>query len=207
MLNLTYNQGDLTANNSLMTQVQTLTESPELQRALKICAQSSRPDSLEPLNKALVDRDVVELSTLLASRKPEISALFDIILRRSDNHLIEVCAYYQLSQVTPLDTAILQCLNLAKMVKKIAVHAIRTASDVVYRDIMLLRHCLYAQPNGGDEGEQVKLGIRMVRMHWYREHFRDVREGFARVVGRDLPSVMSTKHGIFRELMLSLATC
>ena len=84
-------------------------------------------------------------------------------------------------------------------------HAIRTANDVVYRDVMLLRHCLQAEPYGGGERGHEKLGIRMVRMHWYREHFRDVKQGFGIVAGRDLASMMSVKTGLFRDLMMSLA--
>ena len=69
--------------------------SPELQCALNICCEADRPSQNERVDTAVVHRDVEEIKRILEMRSPPHRELFNILLRRSDQHLAQVAMFYR----------------------------------------------------------------------------------------------------------------
>src|SRR5437762_7877730 len=104
-----------------------------------------------------------------------------------------------------LDEALRRNVCLDDMTKKIAVHAVRTATDMTYRDVMLLRDAMGANKilrNGRDE----KIGIRAVRMHWHRQHWHQIKAVYVGHMGKDFVDKWKNRKGLFGNLILSMAS-
>ena len=177
--------------------------SPELQCALNICCEADRPPQSEPVDIALVHRDVEDITRILEMQSPSARELFNILLRRSDQHLAQVAIFYRMKAEMDLDEGIRRTQKMSSMTRKIAAHAVRTATNLAHRDAMLLFKAMGSESilrRGRDE----MLALRVCRMHWYRHHWRQVRQTYLRLKGRQLVEKMSDKSGLLGDLMVAM---
>ena len=190
---------------SLASFVSSLTTNNELLYALKICSELSRPDPGLPVNQALVIRDVQDIIKILDMTFPTDQQLLGILLRRNDSHIEQVALYFLTQTRRELYQAICQSLFLKTMTRKIAVHAIMTAENITYRDAMLLRDVRSRNSLMGSANDEL-LGVRVCRFHWYTQHWRQVKAKYLGSKEREFVDTMnSTKNGLFRDLMVSMA--
>jgi hypothetical protein len=92
------------------------------------------------------------------------------------------------------------------MTSKIAEHAIRSAVDLEHRDLMLLRRAIRAERffNIGVENDAL-LALRMVRAHWYRNHWRAVRNGYLKLKEEELATKVARREGSLGKILVSLS--
>jgi hypothetical protein len=187
---------------SLASAITNLTSSNELRAALKICTEGSRDDPARTVDTAVVNRDVQKIIELLKLTFMPHQPLFEILLRRSDPHIAQVNLFFQMNTGMHLDEAIRRHTTMAKMTSKIAVHAVRTASDMIYRDVMLLRDSMIVS-SGKDE----KIAIRVCRMHWHKLHWKQIKAVYVGHCGKDFVDKFSKgKKCLFRDLIISMAS-
>lgn len=177
--------------------------STELQTALNICSEGTRPHSNEPPDLALVHRDVDQIIRILESSSPSHRELFNILLRRSDRHISQINVFYSMKGGMQLDEAIRRTQSMDSITRKIATHAVRTATNMVHRDVMLLRKAMGSESIFG-RGKDEMLALRICRMHWYRHHWRQIRQAYLRIKGRQLVDKMNDKSGLLRDLMVAM---
>jgi len=80
---------------------------------------------------------------------------------------------------------------------------VRSAMDLAYRDLMLLRRAMGAEHWIG-RGRDELLAMRIVRMHWYRHHFRAVKQKYLILKGKQLVDKVKKKDGLLGEVLVSL---
>jgi hypothetical protein len=191
-------------SQSLAVAVEEFATSNEIKFAVRICTEATRPRPAMSVDNALVARDVQDIMELLEETEPEYQKLLNILLRRDDQHIIQITMMFNTRTRYQLDEVIRRSRYLTRMTKKIAVHALRTAVNVIFRDAMLLREAMGPNSLPGSEIDR-KLGIRVCRMHWYPQHWRQTRATFLNVTGRDFMETMTTRGGLFRDLMMCMA--
>jgi annexin A7/11 len=205
-LELKYRQQIQVSERSLAVDVANLTNDPELRAALNICSEMRRPDPLLPVDTMLVHKHIEEIIGLVESTFPSENTylkLFNILLRSSDPHITQITVSYQMRTQMQLDEAIRRNMQFNKMGKKILVHAVRTAKDITYRDAMLLRDVLGAKSMIGRRNNE-KLAIRVVRMHWYRQHWKQIRAAYTGVTGKTLGEQVRSTSGLLGELLRAM---
>lgn len=205
-LELKYRQQTQMGQQSLAVDVANLTNDAELQAALKICSEMTRPDPLLPVDSMLVQRHVEEVISLIEIQFPNentYSKLFNIFLRYSDPHITKIAVYYNMRTGMQLDEALRRNTGLSKMGKKILVHAVRTAKDITYRDAMLLRDALGGKSVFGRWNNE-KLAIRVVRMHWYGQHWKQIKASYMGVTGKTLCEQVRNASGLLGELLRAM---
>ena len=188
--------------------VNDITSSPELISAFRIATVHPRPPGCHPVDSSLVVEDVQEIGRLLNVGCPLdrlYDKLFNILLRRNDRHISQINLFFHMKEGKDLDKIIRKSPLLSKTTKKVAIHAIRTATNLVDRDVKMLREAL-----GGEglvsRGNKEVLGIRVCRMHWYKQHWLSVKEGYKAKTNNQLGNVLKSKSGLFRDLMVALAS-
>ena len=196
-LNLAYQQyhSRIMAGQTLASAVNGLTTSAELRSALMICTEGSR-DLRPVVDQSRVLLDVAKIKEIMGMTFPSHQPLFDILLRRSDPHIAQINVYYNLQAGMQLDEALRRNMCLSEMTRKIAVHAVRTATDLTYRDVMLLR-------DAKDMNE--KLGIRVCRMHWHKQHWKQIKAVHVGHTGKEFSAKWKGKKGLFGDLIVSMA--
>ena len=103
-----------------------------------------------------------------------------------------------------LDKIILKSSAFSKVARKVAVHAIGTARNLIERDVKLLEDALRGERPILSVDNAV-LGIRICRMHWYRQHWLKVMERYRAQTNKQFVNVLKSKRGLFRDLMVALA--
>ena len=191
-------------NQSLSAKVYGMGSSTELRLAMKICTEGSRPDSTHPVDTELVIRDVQEIKVHMSNAFPNYEVLFNILLRRSDSHIFQIAMYYEMQVGEHLDKAFRENPNLSKTARKILVHAVRTAQHLTYRDVMLLRDAL-GQDSISGATKNERLAIRVCRMHWYPQHWRQIKAEFVGLAGKDLIERLNNREGLLGDLLVAMA--
>jgi hypothetical protein len=175
-----------------------------LERALTILLEFNRPLATEPIDTALVSRDVDDIKSILAKFYPRYRDLFNILLRRSDRHIEQISLLYQMRTNASLDKAI-RTSALPPLAVKIAVQAVRAATNMTcYGDAKLLHSGLgfwNASP-----ANKLALGIRVCRMHWYKTHWMQVKAVYHDKYGKDFTDKMRRQFsGVFGRLLVAMA--
>jgi hypothetical protein len=186
------------AGQTLASVVNGLTTSIELRSALMICTEGSR-DLRLVVDQSRVLLDFAKIKKTLNMPFPPHQPLFDILLRQSDPHIAQINVYYNMQEGMQLDEALQRNVGLSEMTRKIAVHAVRTAIDLTYRDVMLL--CDASRKNSMNE----KLGIRVCRMHWYKQHWKQIKNVYAGDAEKEFSAKWKGKKGLFSNLIVSMA--
>jgi hypothetical protein len=179
---------------------------PELVHALNVCIEANRPLETDPVDQRTVDADVAAIRFILSTSKPSYHDLFRILLLRSDSHIQQIATVYQELENRPLEEGIRRCKKVTRMTSKIAEHAIRSAVDLEHRDLMLLRRAIRAERffNIGVENDAL-LALRMVRAHWYRNHWRAVRNGYLKLKEEELATKVARREGSLGKILVSLS--
>lgn len=122
------------------------------------------------------------------------SNILHLFLTHTDKHIAAMAFLFR--RLSPehrdIETTILEAANLSDTAKKIVVHAIRTATNIVNRDVKSLADAMKAHPNN----DLMKIGVLLARIQWYPKHWKLVREAFEAQVGVDF---MTKMKGIVRE--------
>jgi hypothetical protein len=85
------------------------------------------------------------------------------------------------------------------MTIKITVHAIRTAQDPTYRDLMSLKDVM------GKSGREVDLAIRICRGHWYAVHWRQIQAAAMMCFNWEIrDKVGRASKGLFRDMLMAM---
>jgi len=187
-----------------LSSVSSTVRSKDLAAALDIISEQNRPDTNVPVDNALVQKDVTRIVSLLRATFPRAEELFEILLRRSNSHIQQVSITFETHAHEPLDKAIRKNTGLGEMARNIGVHAVRTATHITYRDAMLLRDAMSGVL--GNKNKQ-KLAIRVTRMHFYKQHWMQIKAEYTGVFGKDFRSKMGNlSDGVFRNLMYTMAS-
>lgn len=206
-LDLYYQQRhrNVMSGKSLASLVNTLTSSEELRYALMICTEGNKGREPRPVDQQRVLQDVEVIQKQINTTFPSHQIIFDILLRRHDSHIAQINLYYQMREGMNLDEALRRNVTLSQMTRNIAVHAVRTATDLTYRDCMLLRDAMGANKLMGNKNEE-KLGIRVCRMHWHRQHWKQIKAVYMGHMGQEfIDKCKKGKKGLFRDLVVSMA--
>ena len=206
-LDLYYQQrhSNVMSGKSLASIVDQLTSSEELRYALMICTEGNKSREPRAVVQQLVLQDVEVIQKQMDMTFPNYQVIFDILLRRHDSHIAQINLYYQMREGMNLDEALRRNVCLNQMTRNIAVHAVRTATDLTYRDCMLLRDAMGANSFLGN-GKDEKIGIRVCRMHWHKQHWRQIKAVYVGHMGQELiEKCKKGKKGLFRDLVVSMA--
>ena len=79
------------------------------------------------------------------------------------------------------------------MTRAIAIHAVQTAVDAIYRDTILLQDSI--------EGNMKLLAARMTRMHWYPQYWSKVKFRYNALAQEQLIDRMDQYSDLFRDLI------
>ena len=88
--------------------------------------------------------------------------------------------------------------QLSDTAKKVASHAVRTATNMHYHDAILLRNAIL-------DSDDLRLGILVCRMHWYPQYWGQIRDESLFLQDTNFVEAMSMKTNLFGYLMLSFA--
>ena len=193
------------STKSLASVVNQLTSSEELRAALSVCTETSSTRGTQVVDQQLVLQDVAAIQEELTRTFPYYQVIFDILLRRHNTHIAQINLFYQMREGKNLDEAIRRNVCFSDIVKKITVHAVRTAIDLSYRDCMLLRDAMGANSHLGTQKDE-KLGIRVCRMHWHKQHWTQIKALYVGHMGHEfIEKCKKGKQGMFRDLMVQMA--
>jgi hypothetical protein len=192
------------SGRSISSTLANATSNEILLSALNIATESTRPDGTYPVDQNLVHRDVEEIFKILDAGFPSHTALFNILLRRSDQHIMQLNIHYRIKKGDrALDEDLRRNVSMPKMMRKIAVHAVRSATDPTYRDVMALRDAMGAESLVGN-GSSEKLAIRICRLHWYKQHWKQVKAGYVGHMGKNLVDKVNGQRGLLRDLLVAM---
>jgi len=151
---------------------------------------------------SLVSKDVKTLRSELARRRGSGNhkVLLDIFLRRSDGHIAAMCTLFESIEHKSMDTAVDDAWIFGSAKRRIIIHAIRTASNMVRRDVQLIKsdldlHVLYSPDK--------IFGIRICRMQKYPQHWYLVLNEFEKFTGQDFISFVRVRGADFGEFMIN----
>ena len=167
-----------------------------LRSAFVIVTECTRPDASEPVDQGLVNGDIRELIRIGSSSFPNHMALFNILLRRNNQHLRQVNAFYRIHRDRPLDEDIRRNIPMPKIMKQVALRALRSAADLTYRDVMAIRDTMCSDSLIGKVSTE-KLAIRICRMHWDK-HWRQVKAAYMGIHGKRLVDSLNQQRSLLR---------
>jgi hypothetical protein len=183
---------------SLASAITSWKANENLQYALKICTSNNRDSPTKPVDYSLDVNRLVDLLKMTYGGGHVSTDLLDIILYRNDPGIQQLALYFETATGYKLDEKIRKSA-LDEMTKKIAVHAVRTAQDPVYRDLMLLKDVM------GKSGREVDLGIRVCRGHWYGVHWRQIQAAAKGIMSWEVrEKVGKMSKGVFKELLMAM---
>jgi len=204
LLKFQQQQQAVMSGRSMSSVLAAATSNEILESALNIAAEGTRPDATYPVDLNLVRRDVGEVIKIMAAGFPSHIALFNILLRRSDQHLLQLAIHYRMTKAgLALDEDLRRNMAMPKMMRKIAVHAVRSAIDPTYRDVMALKEAMGAEALMGNVNNE-KLAIRICRLHWYKQHWKEVKAGYMGHTGKHLMDKLNRRRGLVRDLLVGM---
>ena len=168
-----------------------------LRFAIKTALAIRRPPPETPVDLGQVRSDVITIRRAFERGHLYYEMLLEILLRSSDSHIAQIASHYLTTVHVPLDIEIDASAH-KDVTKAIAIQALRSATNVVYRDVMLLKDTGHKISS-----DKVTLGIRVCRMHWYA-HWPEIKAEFKRATKRGLDQ-KRLEDGLFGELIASMA--
>jgi len=100
-----------------------------------------------------------------------------------------------------LDEDIRRCVKMPKMMRNIVVCAIRSGTDPTYRDVMALIDALGSESLVGNVNHE-RLADRIVRLHWYKQHWMQVKVAYMGHTGKHLVDKVNGQGGLLRDLLV-----
>ncbi|KAJ5905664.1 uncharacterized protein N7473_002580 [Penicillium subrubescens] len=160
---------------------------------------AARNEDSVPLNPHAIEAEVRTLHDSTAARVVNnISEVTGIFARSSNAELREIDRAFQARYHTPLDKHVEK--EFSGHMEDALLHMLRTATDPAMRDAILLEECM-----AGMGTKDEKLVVRVVRVHWDRQHKEMVKRAYRHRFGKDLITrVREETSGDYEKLMVAL---
>ncbi|KAI0532697.1 Annexin [Xylaria digitata] len=157
---------------------------------------------LLPVDRRLVEDDVEALYKAIRADKGGESAIIQIVLLRSDEHLREVLKLYE--RVCGSNFARDALQKSGNLVGELLAHILNGIINKPVRDALLLHHALTASRKDGLRREL--LISRLVRFHWDRRHLTAIKKAYRERYHEDLADAVregtSGEWGLFCEQLV-----
>ncbi|KAI3320782.1 Annexin [Xylariaceae sp. AK1471] len=157
---------------------------------------------LLPINHTLVDDDVEALHKAVRAEKGGETIMMQIVLLRSDQHLLEVLKLYE--KVCKTNFARDALRKSGNLIGELLAHILNGVINKPVRDALLLRHALTASKKDGLRREL--LISRLVRFHWDRQHLAAIKKAYRERYHEDLSDAVregtSGEWGLFCEQLV-----
>lgn len=135
-----------------------------------------------PLDRDLVEADVRDLHQAVKAEKGGESAMINIVVLRSDDHLREVLSLYSDAYRSNFARDALR--KSGNLVGELLAHILNGVINKPVRDALLVHHALTASKK--DELRRELLISRLVRYHWDRSHMAAVKRAYRERYGKDM---------------------
>ena len=168
----------------------------QLRYAVEFVLANPRPPPHMPTNFEAVRNDTQRLGLALGRASPRHQDLLDILLAAPNSHIAAMAKLYLDRYNMRLDVA-MESSAFSAVTKGIAIHALRSAINIVHRDVLLLKQA------GNRSAENLNLGIRICRMRW-RSHWKEIKAEFEKETGSRVQQ-LRTEEGLFGELITAMA--
>jgi annexin A7/11 len=160
---------------------------------------AARNEDSVPLNPHAIEAEVRTLHDSTAARMVNnVSEVTGIFARSSNAELREIDRAFQARYHTPLDKHVEK--EFSGHMEDALLHMLRSATDPAMRDAILLEECM-----AGMGTKDEKLVVRVVRVHWDRQHKEMVKRAYRHRFGKDLITrVREETSGDYEKLMVAL---
>ncbi|CAI7672943.1 unnamed protein product [Penicillium bialowiezense] len=165
---------DTRYDNSLERCMRAELRADKFRTAILLALEGHRQDDRDPLDKRLIMHDVQDLNHSLV-RGGE-TAMIEIIVLRSDEHLREVLRVYEDMYRHNFAKAMIQ--KSQNLVGETLAHILNGAINRPMRDALLLHQALRESRSGRERSEL--LISRLVRLHWEPRHLALVKTEYRR---------------------------
>ncbi|KAI0426902.1 Annexin [Xylaria sp. FL1042] len=157
---------------------------------------------LLPIDRRLVEDDVESLYKAVRAEKGGETAMIQIVLLRSDQHLREALKLYE--KVCGSNFARDALRKSGNLVGELLAHVLNGIINKPVRDALLLHHALTASRKDGLRREL--LISRLVRFHWDRQHLAAIKKAYRERYHEDLADAVregtSGEWGLFCEQLV-----
>ena len=163
--------------------------------AILLALEERRMPESSPVSKNLVNQDVIDLHGALTSSGGE-TALIEIIVIRSDNHLRQVLKIFEATYKVNFARAMIG--KSRNLVGETLAHILNGALNRPMRDALLLHQAISETAPGKERAEL--LISRLVRLHWEEKHLEKVKTQYQSRYG------MSVEKAIAKEVISHMKT-
>ncbi len=153
--------------------------------AILLAIEERRMPESSPVSRNLVNADVLELYEALTSSGGE-TALIEIIVVRSDNHLRHILKVFEATYKVNFARAMIG--KSRNLVGETLAHILNGALNRPMRDALLL-HQAIAETAPGKERAELLIS-RLVRLHWEPKHLEKVKAQYHSRYGRPVEAAV-----------------
>lgn len=160
---------------------------------------TTRHEDSVPINPQAIEAEVRTLHDSTAARMVNnVIEVCGIFVRSSNTELREIDRAFKARYHTPLDKHVEK--EFSGHMEDALLHMLRTATDPAMRDAILLEECM-----AGMGTKDERLVVRVVRVHWDRQHKEMVKRAYRHRFGKDLIArVREETSGDLEKLMVAL---
>ncbi|KAL7621294.1 hypothetical protein AAE478_008613 [Parahypoxylon ruwenzoriense] len=155
-----------------------------------------------PVDRDLVRDDVEALYKAVQSERGGESAMIEIVVSRSDNHLKDILKLYERTFRSNFARDALK--KSGNLVGEVLAHILNGIINKPVRDALLLHHALTASKK--DHLRRELLISRLVRFHWDRHHMSAIKKAYRERYGQELAEAVkegtSGQWGLFCEQLV-----
>ncbi|KAI0110951.1 Annexin [Hypoxylon sp. NC0597] len=194
--------------DSLTLCMKTELKEDKFKRAVLMVLEEKRMEDVDeygrpvPVNRELVQDDVEALYKAVRSDRGGETAMIQIVVSRSDNHLKEVLRLYE--KVVGSNFARDALRKSGNLVGELLAHILNGIINKPVRDALLLHHALTASKK--DHLRRELLISRLVRFHWDRHHMAAIKRAYRERYGEELSEAVkegtSGEWGLFCEQLV-----
>ena len=133
--------------------------------------------------------------------------LLKILLQRPLRHCAAVALRFFATHGQSIETSVWKNSFLDPITKVIVEHVVLSATDIVRRDVLILINNTMCRAHPERTANEIRIGIKFCRLHWFPDHLKKVRQEFKRYVGFDLePEIESINaRDTFSKVMTALS--
>lgn len=160
---------------------------------------ADRHEDSTPINPQTIEAEVRTLHDSTAARMVNnVTEVCGIFARSSNAELREIDRAFHARYHAPLDKHVEK--EFSGHMEDALLHMLRTATDPAMRDAILLEECM-----AGMGTKDERLVVRVVRVHWDRQHKELVKRAYRHRFGKDLiEKVRAETSGDYERLMVAL---
>ncbi|KAI4177169.1 MAG: hypothetical protein LQ343_000651 [Gyalolechia ehrenbergii] len=186
-------------DDSLERCMQTELKKDKFRNAILLALEEKRMSENEKLDVQLVRRDTQELYKALMSKEGGETAMINVIVVRSDNHLREVLKTFEAVYRQNFAREMIQ--KSRNLVGETLAHILNGVLNRPVRDALLLHQAI----NETSKDRTELLVSRLVRFHWEPKHLEKVKQEYRRKYGNKLEhDLQESTRGDFGEFCLGL---